>query len=196
MLQAVEATGSVSGGARVGVQALGEGSNDLSLSHGFGHLPIVGIELITGPVDGDVAQLLENEANTVVDITIWRTHVLHTKTRSSHDGLLSPLHLGNNLLVGQGRQSVVGPGVGSQVMALGQLALDDIGVVDDIGTDQEEGSGQLVGTEVVKKGMGGVRRTVVKSQAPGVGTAAGDNIITSAAIAGPVAPEKMQLKEI
>lgn len=108
VLQAVETLGLVALG--IGVKRLGEGSNDSGFGHG-GHLPVVGVEGITGPVDGDIAELLEDKADTVVDVTIRRTHVLELETSGGQNGLLGPAHLGHDLLVGQGGQGVVGPGM-------------------------------------------------------------------------------------
>jgi len=185
VLQAVETLGLRS--SNIGIQGLCEGGNNGSLGNGR-HLPVVGIKLIASPVDGDVTHLLENKANAVVDITIWRTHVLELQSSGGHDGLLGPLHLGHDLLVGQGGQGVMGPCVGGQVVTLGQLTLDGVGILDDVGTNQEESGRQLGGLEVVQQRGCGSRGTIIKGQAPGVGGRAGGDIVTSTSIACPVAP--------
>jgi len=184
MLQAVKAGCTVRGG--VGIQGLCEDRKHLGLGH-RGHLPIVGVKLIAGPVHGDVAQLLEHKADTVVDITIGRTHVLEAQTCGVEDSLLGPLHLGNDLLIGQGRQGVVRPGVRSQVVTLSNLPLDNVGVRNHIGTDQEEGRCDFGLLQIVKQHRRISRWTIIKRQTPGVGTTTIDNIISMASVACPVA---------
>lgn len=187
VLQAVEALGLVALG--IGIERLGEGGNDLGLGHG-GHLPVVGVKGVAGPVHRDVAELLEHEADTVVDVTIGRAHVLHSQASGGQDGLLGPLHLGDDLLIGQGSQGVVRPGVGGQVVALSNLALDGVGVLDDVGANQEEGGRQLLGLEVVEQ-LGGVgRRAVVEGESPSVGGATDSDVVGSTSFASPVAPEE------
>jgi hypothetical protein len=185
VLEAVEALGL--GRGNIGIQRLREGRKDLGLGPTRSNSPVVGVKGITGPVNRDVTELLEDEADTVVDVSVWRTHVLETVTSGLHDGLLSPLHLGNDLLVGEGGQGVVRPGVGGQVVALGNLTLKGVGVLDGVGTNDEEGGRELVGLEVVQQDGGVDRGTIVEGQTPGVGSSAGGDIVTGASIASPVA---------
>lgn len=103
------------------------------------------------PVDNDVSKLLDNGTDTVVDITIWGTDILHLETSDILDGLLGPLQLSNDLLVGEGGEGVVGPGVGGNVMALVLLTFQDGGVLDDVGAHDEESGLDIVGLEGVQQ---------------------------------------------
>lgn len=183
VFEAVETLGLV--GSDVGIERLCKSSNDGGFGHG-GHLPVVSIKSIASPVNRDIAELLEDKTNTVVDITIRRTHVLEAESGGLHDGLLSPLHLGNDLLIGQGSEGMVGPGVRGQVVALGDLALDGIRVLDDIGTNQEESSRMLVRLQIIQQGRSGGGWTIVKGQTPGVRSSASCNIVSGASITSPV----------
>lgn len=73
-------------------------------------------------------------------------------------------------------------------MAFGNLAFDGVGVLDDVGSDQEERGRVLLGLEVVEQ-LGSVdRRAVVECESPSVGGAAGSDVVGSTSVASPVAP--------
>ncbi len=96
------------------------------------------------PVNNDVAKLLDDGTDTVVNITIWGTDILHLRASDVKDGLLGPLQLGNDLLIGEGGEGVVRPGVGGNVVALVKLLLQDGGVPDNVGAHDEEGGLNVV----------------------------------------------------
>lgn len=118
---------------------------------------VLGVGGIVGPVNNTVTELADNRTDTVVDVTIWGADVLHSEASDLKDGLLGPLDLGDDLLVGEGGKGEVGPGVGGDVMALVVLLLEDGGVPDDVAAHDEEGGLDIVGLEggQQRDGVGG-----------------------------------------
>jgi len=109
---------------------------------------VVGIKIL-GPDRGLVSELGSNSADTVINIAIRRTPVQGRDTNGVKDGLLSPLELSNDLLIGHVGHRGVRPGVDGNVVALLVGALQGGGETDGAGSDDEQSSLLVVGQEVI-----------------------------------------------
>lgn len=106
------------------------------------NVPVVGIEVVAingSPDDRGHAHSHRDGTDTVVDVTIRRTHGVGRNTGDLTDSLASPAELSNDLLVGEGRERRVRPGVDGKLMASHVLGLEDVGARDGTRTDDEEG---------------------------------------------------------
>lgn len=73
------------------------------------------------------------------------------------------------------------------MVALGKLAADSVGSLNNVAADEEEGGSEALGLEVVENGGTDQVRAVVKSDGPGVVGAAPEQVVGVALVAEPVA---------
>lgn len=174
-------------GRHILVQTLLKLDQDLLLSDHVRQHPVISPEIIPTPVHSNVPQLLEHEADTVINVTVGRAHVLEPAAGELVDELLGPLHLGHDLLVRESGQALVGPSVGGQVVTFGKLTADSVGPLNNVAANEEEGGLEALGLEVVENGRGDQVRAVVKSDGPGVVGAAPEQVVGIALVTEPVA---------
>lgn len=148
----------------------------------------------SGPHDGLEVHLGGNGSNSVVNVSLcWKRTVKRPRrcqllclpfreakerTRRSEgegrdagdvlDELPRPSELGNNLLVGQGRQGRVTPGVSTNLVSEDVLLPKNVGLAERSGTDNVEGRLEVVVAEVVEQDGRVERRSVVERQSPTV----------------------------
>lgn len=132
-------------------------------------MPVVGIILDrarSGPDDRGHAHSLADRADTVINITIGRTHGVGRDTSDLTDGLTGPAKFGDDLIVGEGSEVGVRPRVSGELMAGHVFCLQDRGAGDCPGTDDEERRLEGVGVEIVEQ-IGSIRGwSIVVTQSP------------------------------
>lgn len=161
-----ETSGELSGSS---VQDRIEGLNDVVDTDTRRNVPVVGIEVIAvegSPDDRGHAHGHGDGTNTVVDVTVWGAHSVGRNTGDLTDGLAGPAKLGNDLLVGEGGERRMRPGVNGQLVTGHVFGLKDVGARDGARTNNEEGRLEVLVSHVVEE-IGGVRRrSIVVANTP------------------------------
>lgn len=134
-----------------------------------GNVPVVGVKVAAigaGPDDGGETHGAGNGADTIVNVTIRRTHCVGGDTSDFLDGLAGPAELGNDLLIGQGGKGRVGPSVDRELVTAHILCLKHLGARNSTRADDKERRLDIGSIEIVEKIRGVWRWTIVKGQAP------------------------------
>lgn len=155
------------------------------------NLPVIGVKGLCGrergPNDRSEVEQLADVSDTVIDVTVGRSHGVGRDTRDTANDLFRPSELQQNLLVRLCCQSSVGPGVNRELVTFHVLVLQHVWPRDSSRTNDKEGRFDItVLLEVVEKLRCVWRRTIVVRDTPGVFVwALGDVVIRLVSTAGP-----------
>lgn len=148
--------------------------------------PVVGVVRLAsgrgGPDDRGEAHLKRDGTDTVINVTVRRTHGVGSNANDGADDLLAPAKFGNDLLVGEGGEGVVGPGVNRNLVTLLEFGLEHLRARDDTRTDHEEGGLEVVLVEVFEQGRSVGRGAVIVRETPGVGVGTGGDVSGTGAL--------------
>lgn len=130
----------------------------------------VGVELVvlsaTRPDNGNHAHCKRDSTNAVVDITIGRTHSHWRDAEDGLDSLASPSKLSNDLLIREGGEVWMRPGMDTDLMSLDVFITEGIREFNHTRPDDEESGQQILRVEVIEEFRGIQPRAIVEAHSP------------------------------
>ena len=126
----------------------------------------VGLE-VRRPDNGRQAHLRSDASDSVVDVSVRRSECVGRHADGVPNDLLRPPKLSDNLLVGQGSEGSVRPGVDGDLVTACVLGLERLRSRQDSRANDEEGRLEVDLVQVVKQDGGVWRRSIIVRQTPG-----------------------------